>query len=39
MQGAQVCAHTIDQLEISLPFHREYNFENRTIFGQDRQLK
>ena len=39
MQGVQVCAHSIDQLEILLAFYRDQNFENRTIFDLDRQLK
>ena len=39
VQGVQVCAHSIDQLEISLAFCRDYSFENRTLFGQDSQLE
>ena len=39
MQGVQVCAHSIDQLEFFLAFIRDQNFENRTIFGRDRQLE
>ena len=39
VQGVQVCAHSIDQLEILLAFIRDFNFENRTIIGQGRQLR